>query len=138
MTATSVQLRPRPQRTVLVSRFRWESEERGGAPQAPGRVLWLIPWEDGDLSGPGQLLDDLGLVVGVVDAGLPELSGVAVLLPVVVPVPTAVGPEAKDVDLKDSTANQKAAGGVVGVAGQRLTWSHTCRAKNSTSMPVDG
>lgn len=36
------------------------------------------------------------------DAGLPEFPRVAVLLPVVVPVSTAVGPKAKDIDLEDS------------------------------------
>lgn len=34
------------------------------------------------------------------NSSLPELSGVAVLLPVVVPVPPAIGPKTKDIDLE--------------------------------------
>lgn len=121
-TTTPLWLRPRP-RGQSWSAGSGGSLRKGAGlhrqlPQAPGRVLWLLPREDGDLSSLGQLLDHLGLVVRVVDAGLPELSGVAVLLPVVVPVPTAVGPEAKDVDLEDSRANQKAAGGGGGGRGR--------------------
>lgn len=95
-----------------------------------------------DLRGLGQLLDDLGFVVSVVDPGLPEFSGVAVLLPVVVPVSSAVSPETEHVDLrgrrredqtgtlsKNSTKNLVPGG---------LTSSQTCRAKNRTSMPVEG
>lgn len=67
------------------------------------RGRWLLPREHGDLAGLGQPLDDLGFVVRVVDAGLPEFSRVAVLLPVVVPVPTAVRPKAEDIDLEDSS-----------------------------------
>lgn len=89
---TSSALSP-PQRTVLAGTLGWESGE-----------YCLLPGEDGDLAGLGQPLDYLGLVVGVVDPGLPEFSRVAVLLPVVVPVSTAVGPKAKDVDLEDSRA----------------------------------
>lgn len=74
----------------------------GSEPGAPPKIPGLFSWEYGDFSGLGQPLNDLGLVVCVVDAGLPELSGVAVLLPVVVPVPTAVRPEAEDVDLEDT------------------------------------
>lgn len=104
---------------------------------ASPRRLRLLPGEDGDLAGLGQPLDDLGLVVGVVHAGLPELARVAVLLPVVVPVPAAVGAEAKDVDLEDGRARQKPVWAGPG-RGRGLTSSHTCRAKKSTSMPVEG
>ncbi|TNN71123.1 Alanine--tRNA ligase, cytoplasmic [Liparis tanakae] len=58
--------------------------------------------EYSDLASLGQVLDDLGFVVGVVDAGLPELSGVAVLFPVVVPIPPAVCPETKHIHLRES------------------------------------
>lgn len=34
------------------------------------------------------------------NSSLPELSGIAVLLPVVVPVPPAIGPKTKDIDLE--------------------------------------
>lgn len=44
-----------------------------------------------DLALLGQPLDELHLEVGVVDARLPEGAGVAVLLPVVVPVALLVG-----------------------------------------------
>lgn len=44
-----------------------------------------------DLALFGQLLDDLCLEVGAVNAGLPEGSSVAVLFPVMVPVPLLVG-----------------------------------------------
>lgn len=44
-----------------------------------------------DLALLGQPVDDLRLKVGVVDARLPEGPGVAVLLPVVVPVALLVG-----------------------------------------------
>lgn len=124
----------------------WYRHRRVGS----SRSRWLFPREHGDFAGLGQPPHDLGFVVGIVDPGLPEFSGVAVLLPVVVPVPTAVRPKAKDVDLEDSrgpvrnryqepvpgtsTRNQYQEP----VPGPRLTSSQTCRAKNSTSMPVDG
>lgn len=43
-----------------------------------------------DLALYGELLDDLGFKVGVMDPRLPEGAGVPVLLPVVVPVPLPV------------------------------------------------
>lgn len=69
----------------------------------PHGSRWLFPREHGDFAGLGQPLDDLGFIVRIVDPGLPELSRVAVLLPVVVPVSTAVRPKAEDIDLEDST-----------------------------------
>lgn len=65
-------------------------------------VCRLFPREYSDFASLGQPLDDLGFVVSVVDAGLPELSGVAVLLPVVVPVSPAVRPETKHINLEES------------------------------------
>lgn len=62
-------------------------------------VCWLFSRKDCDFASFGQPLNDLGFVVCVVDAGLPEFSGVAVLLPVVVPVSTAVCTETKHVHL---------------------------------------
>lgn len=52
-----------------------------------------------DLAGFGQHVDDVCLEVSVVHPRLPELPGVAVVLPVVVPVPPAVSTEPKDVHL---------------------------------------
>lgn len=43
-----------------------------------------------DLALSGELMDDLGLKFRVVDPGLSEGSGVAILLPVVMPVPMLV------------------------------------------------
>lgn len=62
-------------------------------------MCWLFPGEYSDFAGLSQSLDDLGFIVGIMDAGLPELAGVAVLLPVVVPVPAAVSPKTKHVHL---------------------------------------
>lgn len=45
---------------------------------------------EADLSFLGELVDDLRLEVGAVNARLPEGSGVVVVLPVVVPVPLLV------------------------------------------------
>lgn len=44
-----------------------------------------------DLALLGELVDDLRFEVGAVDAGLPEGSSIAILLPVVMPVPLLVG-----------------------------------------------
>lgn len=65
-------------------------------------ICWLFPREYSDFASLSQPLDDLSFVVCVVDAGLPELPGVAVLLPVVVPVSPAVRPEAKHIHLQES------------------------------------
>ncbi len=43
-----------------------------------------------DLALLGELMDDLRFEVTTVDAGLPEGSSVAILLPVVMPVPILV------------------------------------------------
>ena len=48
----------------------------------------------GDLVLLSQAMDDLGFVLGAMDASLPEGSCEAVLLPVVVPVPVLVCPVA--------------------------------------------
>lgn len=44
-----------------------------------------------DLALLVELMDDLRFELGAVDAGLPEGSSVAILLPVVMPVPLLVG-----------------------------------------------
>ena len=59
-----------------------------------------VPSVDLDLAGLGQHVDDVRLEVGVVHARLPELARVPVILPVVVPVAPAVGPEAVHVHLR--------------------------------------
>lgn len=48
-----------------------------------------------DLALPGELMDDLRFEISAVDAGLLEGSGIAILLPVVMPVPLLVGTVAK-------------------------------------------
>lgn len=62
-------------------------------------ICWLFPREYGDFAGLGEPLNDLSFEVGIVDPGFPELSGVAVLLPVVVPVSPAVRPKTKHIHL---------------------------------------
>lgn len=62
----------------------------------PGSVASV----DLDLAGLGQHVDDVGLEVGVVHSRLPELPRVPVILPVVVPVAPAVGPEPVHVHLQ--------------------------------------
>lgn len=52
-----------------------------------------VPPVDLDLAGLGQHVDDMGFEVGVMHACLPELARVPVVLPVVVPVASTVGPE---------------------------------------------
>lgn len=64
-------------------------------------ICKLFPRKYSDFASLGQLLDDLGLIVRVMDAGLPELSGIAVLLPVVVPVSPTVCPKTKDIHLRE-------------------------------------
>lgn len=66
----------------------------------PGSVASV----DLDLAGLSQHVYDVGLEVGVVHAGLPELARVPVILPVVVPVAPAVGPEPVHVHLQGRTA----------------------------------
>lgn len=77
------------------------ASRRGGRVFArPGSVASI----DLDLAGLGQHVDDVGLEVGVVHAGLPELARVPVILPVVVPVAPAVGPEPVHVHLQGRAA----------------------------------
>lgn len=64
-------------------------------------ICWLFPREYSDFAGLGQPLNDLGFIVSIMDASLPELSGVAVLFPVVVPVSPAVCPETKHIHLEE-------------------------------------
>lgn len=52
-----------------------------------------VPSVDLDLAGLGQHVNDVGFEVGIMHACLPELARIPVVLPVVVPVATAVGPE---------------------------------------------
>lgn len=52
-----------------------------------------------DLISLLQDVHNVGLKVRVVHSGFPELSSIAVVLPVVVPVAVAVCPKPKDVDL---------------------------------------
>lgn len=52
-----------------------------------------VPSVDLDLAGFGQHVNDVGFEVGIMYACLPELARVPVVLPVVVPVATAVRPE---------------------------------------------
>lgn len=73
---------------------------------APGSQAERVPARpssvasvDLDLAGLGQHIDDVGLEVGVVHTGLPELARIPVILPVVVPVAPAVGPEPVHVHL---------------------------------------
>lgn len=49
-----------------------------------------------DLACLGELMDDLRFELRVVDAGLPEGSSIAILLPVVVPVALLVGAVTKN------------------------------------------
>lgn len=52
-----------------------------------------------DLISLLQDVHNVGLKVCIVHSGFPELSSIAVVLPVVVPVAMAVCPKPKDVDL---------------------------------------
>lgn len=72
-----------------------------------------VPSVDLDLTGLGQHVNDVGFEVGVVHARLPELARIPVVLPVVVPVASAVSPEPIHVHLW--------AGGT-GVTGSRGPW----------------
>lgn len=65
-----------------------------------GQSFLSVTSVDLDLAGLGQHVDDVGLEVGVVHAGLPELARVPVILPVVVPVAPAVSPETVHVHLQ--------------------------------------
>ena len=82
--------------------------ERLPAPRGrAGRVTagsGSVPSVDLDLAGLGQHVDDVGLEVGVMHARLPELARVPVILPVVVPVAPAVGPEPVHVHLRGRAA----------------------------------
>ena len=69
-------------------------------------ICWLFPREYSDFASLGQPLNDLGFIVSIMDAGLPELSGVAVLLPVVVPVSPTVRPKTEDVHLDEIDKKQ--------------------------------
>ena len=63
-------------------------------------TCWLLSTEYSDFARLGQTLDDLGFVVCIVDASYAELTRVAVLLPVVVPVTPTVCPETKHIHLQ--------------------------------------
>lgn len=63
-----------------------------------------FPRKHCDFPGFGQILNDLRFVVCVVNAGLPELPRVAVLLPVVVPVSSAVCSKAEHINLKERSS----------------------------------
>lgn len=65
-------------------------------------IYWLFPRKYSDFASLGQKLDNVGFIVCVVDTGLPELSWVAVLLPVVVPVSTAVCSKTKHIYLEEN------------------------------------
>lgn len=82
-----------------------ESEDDWSVSQWAGQ--WAGQWwrseAQTDFALLGQLVDDLRLKFGVVDAGLPEGPGVAVLLPVMVPVALLVGAVAKHRHLKNKT-----------------------------------
>lgn len=76
---------------------------RTGAGRRAERVAgrpFSVASVDLNLAGLGQHVDDVGLEVGVVHAGLPELARVPVILPVVVPVAPAVSPEPVHVHLQ--------------------------------------
>lgn len=60
-----------------------------------------FPRKHCDFPGFGQILNDLRFEVCVVNAGLPELPRVAVLLPVVVPVSSAVCSKAEHINLEE-------------------------------------
>lgn len=79
---------------------------------AQGCAAQLVPWGEPragagsvppvhlDLAGFGQHVDDVRLEVGVMHSCLPELPGVAVVFPVVVPVALAVSAKPEDVHLQ--------------------------------------
>lgn len=69
---------------------------RSGEPEEPHPS---VPPVNLNLAGFGQHVDDVCLEVSVMHPCLPELPGVAVVLPVVVPVAPAVGAEPEDVHL---------------------------------------
>lgn len=80
--------------------LRWRLRRGGRVFARPASVASI----DLDLAGLGQHVDDVGLEVGVVHAGLPELARVPVILPVVVPVAPAVGPKPVHVHLQGRAA----------------------------------
>lgn len=73
----------------------------GGSPSSLDQVLTnldvplgsSVPSIDLDLAGLGQHVNDVGFEVGVVHACLPKLARIPVVLPVVVPIASAVSPE---------------------------------------------
>lgn len=67
----------------------------------------LFAGEHRDFARFGQSLNNLSLIVSIMHAGLPELSGIAVLFPVVVPVATAVCSKTKHIHLKKKKESQK-------------------------------
>lgn len=75
----------------------------------PSYLLYRLslPRKDGDLASFGQALYDLGFVICVMDTCFTELSRVAVLLPVVVPVPPAVCPKPEYIHLDQNRKQVK-------------------------------
>lgn len=65
-----------------------------------------LPRKDSDLASFGQALYYLGLVICVMYTCFSELSRVAVLLPIVVPIPPAVCPEAEYIHLEQNRTGQ--------------------------------
>lgn len=62
----------------------------------------LFPREYSDFASLGQPFNDLGFIVCIMDASLSELSRIAILLPVVMPVSPAVRPKTEHIHLKES------------------------------------
>lgn len=58
-----------------------------------------LPRKDGDLASLGQRVNDLSLIVSIMDPRLTELSGITVLLPVVMPISSAVCAKAEYIHL---------------------------------------
>lgn len=58
-----------------------------------------VPSVDLDLAGLGQQVNDVGFEVGIVHARLPEFTRIPVVLPVVVPIASAVSPKSIHVHL---------------------------------------
>lgn len=81
--------------------------ERKSIGQSVGRHSGGRSQAQADLALLGQTVDDLCLELGVVDARLPEGPGVAVLLPVVVPVALLVGAVAEHGHLDTDTGYQR-------------------------------
>lgn len=87
-----------------------------------------VPSVDLDLTGLGQHVNDVGFEVGVVHARLPELARIPVVLPVVVPVASAVSPEPIHVHLWEGGA---------GVTGRRGPWREWGGGGDTQARPKD-